>query len=196
MTLEKKSAFVYGDESRCGEICLALARSGYAVGFACRADGPFASELARSIESVGGRALACVEEKPGAEELSRSVIATAEEFGGIGLLVFARRGSKSPDDALLLDLDETDWDDAANEAKAFFLICKYALPYLMNNDASRMIVLDGLDENAAHSLPDRVSSKALEAAAGHIAAELSGYGISVLYKNAPDDEGIADILAL
>jgi 3-oxoacyl-[acyl-carrier protein] reductase len=196
MTIEKKSAFVYGDESRCGKICLALARGGYSVGFACGADERFASELARSVESLGGRALPCIAEHPGAMELSRSVIAAAEEFGGICLLVFARCRSKSPDDALLLDLDETDWDEAASEAKAFFLLCKYALPYLMNNDDSRLIILDSFDESAAHSLPERVSSKALEAAACHIAEELSGYGISVLYKNVPDDEGIGDILTL
>jgi hypothetical protein len=120
-------------------------------------------------------------------------VACAEAFGGISALVFARRGPELPGDALLLDLDESDWDGAACEAKTFFLLCKYALPYLMNNDGARLIVLDRFDEGAP--MPELVFGHALETAARSVASELEGYGVSVLYKNMKDDEAISGVLA-
>ena len=194
MTPEKKSAFVYGDRQSCEEICLALARDGYAVGFThSPSDGDAARELARSVESLGGRAVACPAETPSAEELSRSVVACAEAFGGISALVFARRGQELPGGALLLDLDESDWDAAACEAKTFFLLCKYALPYLINEDGARLMVLDRFDEGAP--IPGLVFGHALETAARSVAAELAWYGVSVLYKNMREDETISGVLA-
>jgi NAD(P)-dependent dehydrogenase (short-subunit alcohol dehydrogenase family) len=180
-----KTVFVYGDGPICGEICLHFARNGAKVGFACRTDAA-ASGLARSIESAGARALACVVQRPCAEELSRAVIAVAEEFCGIGRLVYARSASGAPG-ALLLDLDESDWDCAMDDAKAFFLLCKYALPYLINEKDSSVIIIDG-NEADAQSLPGLASSKALEAAAGRMASELSGFGVSVSYERVADGE--------
>jgi NAD(P)-dependent dehydrogenase (short-subunit alcohol dehydrogenase family) len=147
-----------------------------------------AASLAGSIESLGAQALACVAERPCAEGLSSAVIAVAEEFGGIDLLVFARRKSDAPPDTLLLDLDESDWDGSMDEARAFFLLCKYALPYLINKENSGVIVIDCNGADAAQSLPDLVSGKAIEAAVGRISAELSGYGVSALYKNVSGGE--------
>jgi NAD(P)-dependent dehydrogenase (short-subunit alcohol dehydrogenase family) len=188
MTAENgKAVFVYGDESSCEEICLHFARNGGKVGFVCRSDAS-ASRLKDSIGPTGAQAVASVAERPGAEELSRAVIAVAEAFGGIDLLVFARRKPDAALGTLLLDLDESDWNGAMDEARAFFLICKYALPYLMNGENSGVVVIDGNGADATQSLPDLASGKALEAAAGRIADELSGYGVSVSYERIPDGE--------
>ncbi|MDR1514961.1 MAG: SDR family NAD(P)-dependent oxidoreductase [Synergistaceae bacterium] len=187
MTSNGKIAFVYADGRICEEICLNLARKGYDVGFTLRSR-ECQADLVGSIESLGARAIACQMEKSGAEELSRSVIEVAEELGGIDLLIFSARLTDASPDALLLDLDESDWDGAMDEARAFFLLLKYALPYLINKENSRVIVIDTSDAGSAAALPDYVLSKTLEAAAGRIAAEFSEFGVSVLYKNIPDGE--------
>jgi 3-oxoacyl-[acyl-carrier protein] reductase len=187
MTGNGKIAFVYADGPRCEEICLHLARNGYDVGFARRSDGSGA-DLAGRIESLGARPVACQIEKPGAEELSRSVIAVAEELGGIDLLVFSARMPDAPADALLLDLDESDWDGAMDEARAFFLLCKYALPYLINKGNSRVIVIGSSRGGSAASLPGYVMSHALEAASRRVADEFPEFGVSVLYNDITDRE--------
>lgn len=178
------AAFVTcGTDEECAKLCLELARRGFSVGFTHQPDDAGAPELASQIESLGVSALAlpvgrtCPELAAG---LSAAVVRTAEEFGGIDALFFL-----SPAEAgggeLLLDLDEEDWDAAMDAApKGFFLLCKYALPYLISRVGARVVVLDagGDDPNLVES----ASREALKKVAEVVSEELSSYGVSVVRK--------------
>ncbi|MDR3254354.1 MAG: SDR family oxidoreductase [Synergistaceae bacterium] len=190
-----KTAFVTnGTDENCAKLCCALAVRGFSVAFTHEADADAASDLASRIESAGVAALPFVVKNFGAvrseglrlaEELSVAVVETAERFGGIdALFYFAPPASASA--AMLLDLDDEDWDVAMDRgAKGFFLSCKYALPYLISREGSSVTALDarGADEDGEKpGLADLASREALRVVVEDIADELSAYGISTVYK--------------
>jgi NAD(P)-dependent dehydrogenase (short-subunit alcohol dehydrogenase family) len=85
---------------------------------------------------------------------------------------------------MLLDLDFEDWDAAMSGwARSFFLSCKYALPYLLNGERARVVALDASDgEPSGLDAAWRASRGAVKETAECVAAELSNYDISVVYR--------------
>ena len=188
----EKIAFVTeGTASRCREICVALARAGYAVAFTYSGDARTAEDLKAAIEAEGVRALAHEVKKFDASELSNAVIGTAEELGGADLLVYF---GDMPEDyetegELTLDLDETDWDEAMDRGvRGFFLCCKFILPYLISRPGARIVAVDTKPHDCgACNLAKFVASRALHAAVERISTEMSFYGVSVACKKISDD---------
>jgi NAD(P)-dependent dehydrogenase (short-subunit alcohol dehydrogenase family) len=97
---------------------------------------------------------------------------------------------------MLLDLDGEDWDSAMNRgAKGFFLVCKFALPYLICREGSRIVAIDPSDSGSKEpGLLEGVSKRALLAALEHISKELSNYGISAEYRVISGESPARDIV--
>jgi 3-oxoacyl-[acyl-carrier protein] reductase len=192
-----KAAFVTcGTEEECAKLCLELARRGFSVGFTHRPDDAGASDLASRIKSLGVPALALPVSRTGPElaaELSAAVVRTAEELGCIDMLFYLSPAAAGGGE-LLLDLDEGDWDAAMDAGpRGFFLCCKYALPYLINRGGARVVVLDagGDDPN----LVEGASREAFKKVAEGVSAELSSYGVSVVWEKISGDgwiDGLVD----
>lgn len=181
-------------------LCEKLARDGYDIAFTHNSDETAAEDLKSRLEAVGATVLSFRLSGYSAPELSSAVVGTAEKFGGADMLLFLTCYDRGDDSEakLLLDLDEEDWDRALDRgAKAYFLSCKYILPYLIAKPGSRVVVIDTIDRDAADSsLTEYTSSRALDAAVGHIALELSYYGISALYRRIAADSAPGEIDSL
>lgn len=138
---------------------------------------PRDADAAREIERALGEKCAAREaDISSAESLSALVVDTAEETGGIGELLFAWR-PRGASDSLALDLEAADWDDAmAFGPRAFFLACKFAVPYLVSRPGSRIVLMiASSDANAA----DGAARAALLRTAESMGRELAEFGVSV-----------------
>ncbi|GHV52817.1 hypothetical protein FACS1894216_09670 [Synergistales bacterium] len=114
-----------------------------------------------------------------APEISKAVVDTAESFGGIDVLVFMRDFWEKDGGELFLDLGEDDWDSAMALVKAFFLSCKYAIPYLINSPCARVIVISRAADN--DNIAEYAAASTLKAATERAGKELSDFGIDVTY---------------
>ncbi|MDR1916319.1 MAG: SDR family oxidoreductase [Synergistaceae bacterium] len=185
MGIGEKSAFVTeGTHPVCRELCLELAKRGYSVGFVYSSEDGDALELESRIKSLGEGSVRRRIREFSEEELSAAVVETAEAFGGIDALFFFMPESPEVSGGMLLDLDGGDWDSAMDRgAKGFFLVCKFALPYLICREGSRIVAIDPSGSCSQESgMLEGVSKIALHAALEHISRELSNYGISVEYR--------------
>lgn len=202
MNVEERVAFVTEGPGAHGKaLCLALAAHGYAVGFTYGGREEDAASLRAEIEAMGVRALPHPVRQFHAPELGVAIVETAEQFGGVDLLVYLNEPplAREQPERLLLDIDEEDWDAVMDRgAKGFFLTCKYVLPYLISRRGARLFAVDfHIGTCADCALTDYVSSRALEAAAAHIATEMSMYGIPAEYRRISEDEDwVADIAEL
>lgn len=121
----------------------------------------------------------------GAAELSGAIVGAAEEHGGIDLLVYAM--PQEGDEKLMLDLDDVDWDAASCASRAFFLCCKYALPYLISRPGAHIVLLA---EREAANAADCAAVAAARAAAYAAAREVEPMGVDVRVcdgRDLPDD---------
>lgn len=135
------------------------------------------AELRASLdERCGVVRTACGASSP--EELSSAVVDTAEETGGIDELVFVWRAG-ADGERLALDLEAADWDDAMERGpRAFFLACKYAVPYLVSRPGSRVtLAMPRVD--APMDAASAASRAALEETASRLSCELAPFGVSV-----------------
>lgn len=182
----KTALIVEGGNSRCRELCLACAEQGFDIGFTYSGDREDADALVREIAALGAEASAFEVSRFAASELAEAVVQTAERLGGIDVLVYCnvREQGYETEGKLVLDLDEEDWDVAfARGAKGFFLVCKYALPYLIGRPGARIVAVDSNPPGCGDcALSEYVASRALHAAAEHIATEVSYYGVSATAK--------------
>lgn len=183
---ERKVVLVAGtaEDPRVRGFCHGLARNGYALAFVNFGDREAADALLAEIATGEGDAALWDTDPPSSEAISAAVVGTAETMGGIDRVVYCGAGP-NPDmqGKLLLDLDEEDWDGAmARGSKAFFLLCKYALPYLISRPGADILLLDPMPAACETcSLSEYVASAAMEAAVRHLATELAQYGIAATH---------------
>ena len=183
-----------GDDFR--RLCAALGKNGFDVSFTYDDEGD-AQVLSAEIEASGVRSMRSRLAAYSAEELSTAIVETAEQMGGIDLLVYMGELPEGyeTDGKLLLDLDENDWDIAMNRtARGFFLACKYALPYLIGRQGARIVAVDanpeGCEGGPERSLTAFAASRTLKAACEHLETELSHYGIAAAYLPACNNPAI------
>lgn len=131
-----------------------------------------------------------------AQEISKSVIEAEEKFGSIDTLVYCADGDGACGSSMLLDIDEQEWDDLMNRRlKGFFLACKYALPYLVGREKSRIFLLLPEKPTAgACGLHVYVADAACRAAVTHMSAELAAYGVLVESLTQRENGGFEEIL--
>jgi len=120
---EQPAAIVTGGSRGIGRaICLELARLGYAVvvNYASRADA--AQEVVQTIESGGGRAIACRANVAVAADRWALVEETCKSFGRLDVLV-NNAGITSPGRRDILEATEESWDEVfgTNLKGPFFL---------------------------------------------------------------------------
>lgn len=179
----RRIAFLTKGETPFGrKLCSALAHLGYSIGFTCSKEN--ACDLQKAVESTGKSALAFAVTDFDASTLSEAVVATVEHFGRLDVLVFLTDPPSGASN-MLLDLDEGDWDSCMNRgAKGFFLLAKYALPYLIDGETSHVIVLETPRGDARESnATEGASDGALAAVLSGISEELASCGIKLTYRN-------------
>ena len=120
---EQPAAIVTGGSRGIGRaICLELARLGYAVvvNYASRADA--AQEVVQTIESGGGRAIACRANVAVAADRTLLIDETCKSFGRLDVLV-NNAGITSPGRRDILEATEESWDEVfgTNLKGPFFL---------------------------------------------------------------------------
>jgi NAD(P)-dependent dehydrogenase (short-subunit alcohol dehydrogenase family) len=120
---EQPAAIVTGGSRGIGRaICLELARLGHAVvvNYASRADA--AQEVVQTIESGGGRAIACRANVAVAADRTLLIEETCKSFGRLDVLV-NNAGITSPGRRDLLEASEESWDEVfgTNLKGPFFL---------------------------------------------------------------------------
>ena len=167
-----KVAFVSGG-TYCRDICAALAKIGYSVGFL--------NDGGQDSNFEGEHTLGFKAENFSASELSTAVIETVEAFGTVDMLVFAGGAAERAAGSMILDIDDEQWDSCMNRsAKGFFLLVKYLLPYLISRPGSKVVVADirGDSPDAASA----AASAALEASARQMREELEACGIALTYR--------------
>lgn len=182
--MTRRIAFLTKGETPFGrKLCTALAHLGYSIGFTCSKES--SCDLQKAVESAGGSALALAVTDFDASTLSEAVVTTVEHFGRLDVLVFLTDPPSGASN-MLLDLDEGDWDSCMNRgAKGFFLLAKYALPYLIDGETSHVIVFepprggDAREPNATEGASDG----ALAAVLFGISEELASCGIKLTYRN-------------
>lgn len=165
--------FIAGGGDRL-EICRAFSEKGYYVSATFSGD---KSELGNVVQ------FACGAGDLTPSDLSSAIVDTAEQLGGIDAAVWAMERPSGGDgwDKMLLDLDASDWDSAMSRgARGAFLMCKFALPYLISRPGARIIFLepDPISDNG-RDVAEETASRALDALAGRLTHELSVHGIKV-----------------
>lgn len=150
----RKTAIVLGPAGECGELCGALARIGVKVS-------------SPPLDAYS------------AEEISAAVVMAAEELGAVDMLVYRAGGFEGS--LMLLDIDDVEWDAIMNcGPRGFFLSCKYALPYLIGQEASAVFLLRPEERAVGEcGLHVYASDAASGASARHMSAELAGHGVAV-----------------
>jgi 3-oxoacyl-[acyl-carrier protein] reductase len=190
--IDARVAIVTGGSRGIGRaICLALGARGFAVVVAARterepADPEFPRhaagtihEVARAIEAGGGRAQAIRCDLTRPHDIRDLVAATLDRFGRIDVLV-NNAGIDGESPVAELPVPLLDRCLAVN-VRAPLLLCRYALPTMIDRGAGSII---GITSNAARAYrPRRVvysmTKAALERALVNLAEEVRPYGIAV-----------------
>jgi NAD(P)-dependent dehydrogenase (short-subunit alcohol dehydrogenase family) len=135
--LEGKRALITGAASGIGRATsLLFAEEGAAVAVV-DIDPKKGSEVAREIETRGGRAIYIQTDVTVAEECRHAVEETVETFGGLDILfnnagVIIRRS--------VVDMEEADWDRVMDvNAKSIYLMSKYAVPAMRTGGGGSII---------------------------------------------------------
>jgi len=138
--LEKKVAIVVGAANGIGRAtALAFAAAGARV--ACAdVEEPGAKATATEIEKAGGQAI------PGQLDVTQSascravVVATAERFGGLDVLLYGAADSDTP--ATVLEMDEAAWDRVIRvNLTGAFLMVKAAIPAMIARGGGSVILI-------------------------------------------------------
>lgn len=142
MMLEGKKALVTGSSRGIGRaIALDLARYGAAVAVNYRGNRKAAAEVAAEIGVMGGRAICVQADVADDEQVPRLIDATAEQLGGIDILV------NNVGEFFFGSIEHTtqaDWQRVLNSnLGSVFLLCNAALP-LMREAGGGCIINIGL----------------------------------------------------
>jgi len=136
--LSGKIAIVTGSGRGIGRaIALALARDGADV-VVDDVNINKAKEVAKEIESIGGRALIILADVSKKSDVENMVKQTLEEFGKIDILV-NNAGVVGPT-VPIQELKEEDWDRIINvDLKGTFLCCKAVIPHMISRRSGKIV---------------------------------------------------------
>jgi len=179
MKLENKIAIVTGGNRGIGRaISLTFAQEGAKVVIAARNETK-AKEVMDEIKKQGSECLFVRTDVSQSEEVDNLVKATLDEFKRIDILV-NNAGIISM--ALVVDLQEKDWDDNINvNAKGVFLCCRAVAKQMIKQKSGKIINMSsGLGKLGAPRYAHYCASKAAVIVFTQaLALELAPYGINV-----------------
>jgi len=146
MSLKGKTLFITGASRGIGlAIALRAARDGANVAIAAKTDAPHPKlpgtihTAAADIEAVGGRALPLVVDVREEETVKKALDATAEEFGGIDIVV------NNASAIQLTPVQQTDMRrfDLMHQinARGTFMVSKHAVPHLLKAESPHILML-------------------------------------------------------
>jgi pteridine reductase len=137
----RKVALITGGAIRLGRaITLGLAEAGYDVVVHYNSSRGPAEATARTVESLGRRAVAVQADLSAGEGARALVAATSEAYGRLDLLI---NGAASFEQSDLLDVDEEAWDAVmAINLKAPFLVVREAADLLQASEGSVVNMVD------------------------------------------------------
>ena len=175
--LSDTAAFVTGASQGIGrEIAITLADHGASVGLAARSDG--IHETAALIDDPD-RTLAVETDVTDEDSVRASIEATAEEFGGLDLLV-NNAGIAGPT-APIQDISVEEYQQV-QDVNAFgtWLCTKHAVPYLVESDRASVVAIASLSAKHAHPLrtPYTASNAAQITIMRAVAYELGRDGVT------------------
>lgn len=179
MKLENKVAIVTGGNRGIGRaISLTFAQEGAKVVIAARNETK-AKEVMDEIKKQGSECLFVRTDVSQSEEVDNLVKATLDEFKRIDILV-NNAGIISM--ALVVDLQEKDWDDNINvNAKGVFLCCRAVAKQMIKQKSGKIINMSsGLGKLGAPRYAHYCASKAAVIVFTQaLALELAPYGINI-----------------
>jgi NAD(P)-dependent dehydrogenase (short-subunit alcohol dehydrogenase family) len=181
MELKDKTAIVTGAGRGIGEgIALALAREGAnIVALARRLEG--ITDVAKRIESQGGKALPLSADVSKKADMEAMVEATLKKFGTIDILV-NNAGIEAPP-SQVVDLSEEQWDRVLSiNLKGVFLCCRAVIPTMIKNNKGKIVNISSLagKRMSFFGSADYTASKyGLVGFGHHLAWELAEYKINV-----------------
>jgi len=138
--LEKKVAIVVGAANGIGRAtALAFAAAGARV--ACAdVEEPGAKATATEIEKAGGQAIPVQLDVTQSASCRAVVVATAERFGGLDVLLYGAADSDTP--ATVLEMDEAAWDRVIRvNLTGAFLMVKAAIPAMIARGGGSVILI-------------------------------------------------------
>jgi 3-oxoacyl-[acyl-carrier protein] reductase len=146
----------------------ALARDGYSVAI-CARGGAALRETAQAIQQSGGVVLPIEADLRRADDVTRTVEATVQAFGGLDVLVTNTGG---PPSGPFLSLDEHAWADAIDSLLLSVVrLCRAAIPHMQARGGGRIIHITSI--SAKQPIPGLVLSNALRAAVTALAKTLA-----------------------
>jgi len=163
-------------------IALGYAREGAAVAVAARSRDEV-EQVAREIQSAGGRAAAVRVDVRRAEEVQEMVRAVLGAFQQLDILV-NNAGIPGPR-GLLHEIEDAAWEETiATNLTGMFHCCKAVLPHMLGRGRGNIINISsgaGLKQprERVRSLPYQVSKFGVEGLTDALAIQLRPYGINV-----------------
>lgn len=176
-TFSGRSAIVTGASRGIGKIiAIQLAKAGVKVAVVGR-NKERTESVALQIQSEGGNARAIIGDISSEKECERIVKETAEQFGGVDILVNCAGNLTS---TKIEDITRQEWDDilSTNLSGTFFMTQK-AIPYLEKSKAGRII---NISSNAGR-MGGYANSQAYTASKGGIIAITKGIARQLAPKN-------------
>lgn|GEM_PF-1448916 len=105
-----------------------------------------------------------------------AVVACAEKFGGIDLLIFGESHSSKTE--LFLDMSEKDFACYTGMLQSFFWLCKCALPYMLGREKPA-VVMPVEEDHEPRNIARAMYRAACLAMLKNMADEFKSYGIEV-----------------
>lgn len=123
-----------------GAIATALAREGArVVATEIEREGACVKRLAEQVRADGGELLPLILDQGDEEQIKATIDAAVETFGGLDI-VCNNATAIFPEDTDLLGTSVALWDRTMNvNAKGAFLMCKYALPHLLQRGGGSIV---------------------------------------------------------
>ena len=141
-TLAGRAAVITGSNRNIGRaIAIALAREGASVVVNARTDVQGAQETAALVEAAGGQALVHLADISQENQANGLVAAAVERFGRLDIAI-SNAGVRRETPITQISLAE--WREVLSVAlDGAFLLCRAAIPHLMESDNGRIVTIGG-----------------------------------------------------
>ena len=180
--LTGKRALVTGGSRGIGKaVARALAREGCDVAICARSEAPLRQAAQEIAASTGRKVVALPADTASAEDLERLVAATAEQLGGLDVLVnnAAAVGGRGAADTLLEGDERILRDDFETKVLGYVRAARLAAPHMIEAGWGRIVLISGLATRVALGVSGGMRNAAVTNLGVALANELGPHGITV-----------------